>query len=187
MGPDHVTYVRNITDVDDKINARAKRDFPDLPLNEAIARVTEKTTAQYHADLEALGCLPPTHEPRATAHIPGMIAMIETLIAKGHAYVAHGEEGQEVLFDTASMANCRPMARCRSGTWMSSIAGARIAVEGHKKNPGDFVLWKLSSRRGTRLGQPLGEGPSGLAHRVLGDERPTIWARPSTSMAVGWI
>jgi cysteinyl-tRNA synthetase len=69
-GPDHVTYVRNITDVDDKINARAKRDFPDLPLNEAIARVTEKTTAQYHADLEALGCLPPTHEPRATRTSP---------------------------------------------------------------------------------------------------------------------
>jgi cysteinyl-tRNA synthetase len=101
-GAGHVTYVRNITDVDDKINARAARDFPDLPLNEAIAQVTEKTTAQYHADLAALGCLKPTHEPRATQHIDGMVAMIETLIAKGNAYVATGAEGQEVLFDIAS-------------------------------------------------------------------------------------
>ena len=65
-GADHVTYVRNITDVEDKINARAVRDFPDLPLNEAIRHVTEKTAAQFHADVEALGCLPPTFEPRAT-------------------------------------------------------------------------------------------------------------------------
>src|SRR5690606_37845095 len=87
-GPDHVTYVRNITDVDDKINARAARDFPDLPLNEAICRVTEETERQFHADVDALGCLRPTIEPRATEHIPEMRAIIEKLIASGNAYVA---------------------------------------------------------------------------------------------------
>ncbi len=137
-GEDRVTYVRNITDVDDKINARAKRDFPDLPLNDAIAHVTQKTTTQYHADLAALGCLAPTHEPRATAHIPGMIAMIETLIAKGNAYVADGE----VLFDTASMPSYGALSKRKLD---EQQAGARVAVDAHKKNPGDFVLWKLSS------------------------------------------
>src|SRR5437763_1893787 len=68
-GADHVTYVRNITDVDDKINARAARDFPGLPLNEAIRKVTEQTAAQFHADAAALGTLPPTYEPRATAFV----------------------------------------------------------------------------------------------------------------------
>jgi cysteinyl-tRNA synthetase len=97
--------VRNITDVDDKINARAARDYPDLPLNEAIARVTEKTTAQSTSRCwKRSAALTPTHEPRATAHIPGMIAMIETLIAKGNAYVTDGREGQEVLFDTVQHA-----------------------------------------------------------------------------------
>lgn len=157
-GDDHVTYVRNITDVDDKINARAKRDFPDLPLNEAIAQVTEKTTAQYHADLEALGCLQPTHEPRATAHIPGMIAMIETLIAKGNAYVAEGDEGGEVLFDTQSMPNYGALSKRNLD---EQQAGARIAVEGHKKNPGDFVLWKLSSADEPGWESPWGRGRPG--------------------------
>lgn len=157
-GDDHVTYVRNITDVDDKINARAKRDFPDLPLNDAIARVTEKTTAQYHADLAALGCLEPTHEPRATAHIPGMIAMIETLIEKGNAYVAEGQEGGEVLFDTQSMPNYGSLSKRNLD---EQQAGARIAVEGHKKNPGDFVLWKLSSVDEPGWESPWGRGRPG--------------------------
>src|SRR5580658_3421204 len=87
-GADHVVYVRNITDVDDKINARAARDYPDLPLNEAIAKVTEATERQFHEDVAALGCLPPTHEPRATQYIYAMRAMIERLIARGVAYVA---------------------------------------------------------------------------------------------------
>src|SRR3954468_16036298 len=87
-GADHVTYVRNITDVDDKINARALRDFPNLPLNDAIAKVTEKTANQFQADVKALGCLEPTIQPRATDNIAGMIAMISTLIKKGHAYEA---------------------------------------------------------------------------------------------------
>ena len=153
-GEDHVTYVRNITDVDDKINARAKRDFPDLPLNDAIARVTEKTTAQYHADLAQLGCLPPTHEPRATAHIGGMVAMIETLIAKGHAYVADGE----VLFDTESMPSYGALSKRKLD---EQQAGARVAVDAHKKNPGDFVLWKLSSIDEPGWDSPWGRGRPG--------------------------
>src|SRR3974390_2206765 len=81
-GPEHVIYARNITDVEDKINARAARDFPDLPLNEAIAKVTEATARQFHEDVEALGALRPTHEPRATEHIETMKAMIERLVAR---------------------------------------------------------------------------------------------------------
>jgi cysteinyl-tRNA synthetase len=157
-GEEHVTYVRNITDVDDKINARAARDFPDLPLNEAIAQVTEKTTAQYHADLKALGCLEPTHEPRATAHIAGMVAMIETLIGKGNAYVAEGDEGQEVLFDTGSMPSYGALSKRNLD---EQKAGARIDVEGHKKNPGDFVLWKQSSAEEPGWESPWGRGRPG--------------------------
>ena len=98
-GPDHVTYVRNITDVDDKINARAAKDYPELPLNEAIRKVTEKTEAQFRDDMSALGALDPTLEPRATEHIGQMCAMIDRLIAKGSAYVAEGH----VLFSVSSM------------------------------------------------------------------------------------
>src|SRR5438034_5539858 len=86
-GAEHVTYVRNITDVDDKINARAAEEYPELPLNEAIRRVTEKTEAQFHADMSALGALDPNVEPRATDHISQMKAMIERLVQKGCAYV----------------------------------------------------------------------------------------------------
>src|SRR6187455_2494674 len=89
-GADHVTYVRNITDVDDKINDRAARDFPGLPLNEAIRKVTEKTAAQFQADVAALGCLPPTHQPRATEFVAprsdgkaDMVTLIRQLIARG--------------------------------------------------------------------------------------------------------
>src|SRR5712672_1828685 len=87
-GENHVTYVRNITDVDDKINARAARDFPGLPLNDAIAKVTEATERQFHEDVAALGALPPTIEPRATQYIDTMRVMIERLVARGVAYVA---------------------------------------------------------------------------------------------------
>ena len=80
-GPGHVTYARNITDVDDKINARAAQDYPDLPLNEAIRRVTEKTETQFHEDVDALGCLRPTVEPRATEHIAEMRTLIERLVS----------------------------------------------------------------------------------------------------------
>jgi cysteinyl-tRNA synthetase len=141
-GESHVTYVRNITDVDDKINARALRDYPDLPLNEAIAKVTEKTADRFHKDAAALGCLEPTHEPRATAHIDGMVKMIQRLIDKGNAYVTSGREGREVLFAVSSMPDYGKLSNRRLD---EQQAGARIAVEDHKRNPADFVLWKESA------------------------------------------
>ena len=98
-GESHVTYVRNITDVDDKINARAAKDFPDLPLNEAIRKVTGATEKQFHDDIAALGVLPPTVEPRATEHIEEMKRLIEALVSRGHAYVAEGH----ALVDVSSM------------------------------------------------------------------------------------
>jgi hypothetical protein len=153
-GPDHVTYVRNITDVDDKINARALRDFPDLPLNEAIRRVTEKTANQFQADVKALGCLEPTAQPRATEFIDQMIAMISTLIAKENAYQAGGE----VLFDVESMKDYGALSNRKLE---DQQAGARVAVEAHKKNPGDFVLWKLSSAEEPGWESPWGRGRPG--------------------------
>ncbi len=141
-GAEKVTYVRNITDVDDKINARALRDYPNLPLNEAIRAVTEKTEDQFHADVAALGCLPPNVEPRATDNIAQMIEIIQKLLDKEHAYVATGSEGQEVLFSTTSMADYGQLSKRRLE---DQQAGARVAVEVHKKNPADFVLWKASA------------------------------------------
>jgi cysteinyl-tRNA synthetase len=153
-GEQHVTYVRNLTDVDDKINARALRDYPGLPLNEAIRKVTEKTANQFQADAKELGCLVPTHEPRATEHIQGMINMIGTLITKGHAYVAAGE----VLFAVDAMADYGKL----SGRKLEDQqAGARVAVEAHKKNPADFVLWKLSSAEEPGWDSPWGRGRPG--------------------------
>ena len=153
-GPEHVTYVRNITDVDDKINARALRDYPGVPLNDAIRKVTETTYDQYQKDTAALGCLAPTHQPRATEHIQGMVDMISVLIKKGHAYVAGGE----VLFDVAAMADYGKL----SGRKLEEQqAGARIAVEAHKKNAADFVLWKLSSADEPGWESPWGRGRPG--------------------------
>ena len=153
-GADRVTYARNITDVDDKINARALRDHPDLPLNEAIALVTQKTADQYHKDIKALAVLEPTFEPRATQHIDGMVEMITTLIEKGHAY----EAGGEVLFDTASMPDYGGLSKRKLD---EQLAGARIAVDEHKKSPGDFVLWKLSSDEEPGWDSPWGRGRPG--------------------------
>src|ERR1700709_1884292 len=120
-GESHVTYVRNITDVDDKINARAVRDYPELPLNEAIRKVTEKTAAQYQKDVTALGCLEPNVQPRATDNIEGMQVLIRSLLGNHHAY----EAGGEVLFDVKSM----PDYGALSGRDLSeNLAGARIAV-----------------------------------------------------------
>jgi cysteinyl-tRNA synthetase len=153
-GPEHVTYVRNITDVDDKINARALRDFPELPLNEAIRRVTEKTANQFQADVKALGCLEPSAQPRATEFIGQMIEMITVLLAKGNAYQAGGE----VLFDVASMKDYGGLSNRKLE---DQQAGARVAVEAHKKNPGDFVLWKLSSAEEPGWESPWGRGRPG--------------------------
>src|ERR1700710_671395 len=162
-GESHVTYVRNITDVDDKINARAVRDFPNLPLNEAIRKVTEKTAKQYHADVIALGCLPPTVEPRATDFVlpradgkTDMVTLIKQLPARGHAY----EAGGEVLFDTQSM----PDYGALSGRKLDEQRpGARVAVDAHKKSPLDFVLWKQSSGNEPGWESPWGRGRPGWA------------------------
>src|SRR5205085_12694709 len=99
-GAEHVTYVRNITDIDDKINARAleRRGGGNVPVLDALRELTEQTQAQYLADVTALGNLPPTHTPRATEHVPEMVDMIAALIAGGHAYSAEGH----VLFDVGS-------------------------------------------------------------------------------------
>ncbi len=142
-GADHVTYARNLTDVDDKINARAARDFPGLPLNEAIAKVTEATTAQFHADIAALGCLPPDEEPRATDHIGEMQAIIHRLIARGVAYVAE----EHVLFHVPAVAHLRAAPKYGSLARRpldEMIAGARVDVAPYKRDPMDFVLWKPS-------------------------------------------
>ncbi len=168
-GAAHVTYVRNITDVDDKINARAARDFPGAPLNEAIQRVTKATANQFEADVRALGCLDPTWQPRATDNIGQMIAIIETLIQKGHAYVAQGE----ALFAVASMADYGRLSR---RALEDQQAGARVAVEAHKRNPADFVLWKLSGDNEPGWESPWGRGRPGwhiecsaMSNRYLGE------------------
>jgi len=168
-GAEHVTYARNITDVDDKINARALRDHPGLPLNEAIRLVTEKTETQYLEDAKALGCLNPTIQPRATENIAQMIEIIAKLIAKGHAYQAAGE----VLFDTKSMVDYGQLSKRNLD---EQQAGARIAVDAHKKNPGDFVLWKLSSESEPGWESPWGRGRPGwhiecsaMSERYLGE------------------
>jgi cysteinyl-tRNA synthetase len=166
-GEAHVMYVRNITDVDDKINARALRDFGaeissgKLSLNEAIRRVTEKTADQFHRDVAVLGCLEPTVEPRATEFVEpradgkaDMITLIQSLIERGHAYVAAGE----VLFDTASMPDYGQLSKRNLD---EQQAGARVAVDAHKKNPGDFVLWKLSSPEEPGWNSPWGRGRPG--------------------------
>jgi len=149
-GAEHVTYVRNITDVDDKINARAAQEFPALPLNEAIRKVTETTDRQFHEDVAALGCLPPTVEPRATEHIAEMRALIERLVKSGNAYV----EQDHVLFSVASMPDYGKLAR-RSLDEM--IAGARVEVAPYKRAPMDFVLWKPS-----KPGEPAWPSPAGI-------------------------
>ncbi len=156
-GADHVVYARNITDVDDKINARATRDFPDLPFNEAIAKVTEATARQFHEDVAALAVLPPTHEPRATGHIDKMRALIERLLVRGVAYVAE----DHVLFSPSAMDALPGAPRYGSLARRSldeMLAGARVAVAPHKRDPMDFVLWKPS-----KPNEPAWPSPAGIA------------------------
>jgi cysteinyl-tRNA synthetase len=143
-GPEHVTYARNITDVDDKINARAAEEGID------IRALTERTTRQFHADIAALGVLAPTVEPRATAHIEEMKRLCEALVARSHAYVADGH----VLFDVASMPDYGRLAN-RSLEEME--AGARVEVAPYKRGPMDFVLWKPS-----KPGEPAWPSPCGI-------------------------
>jgi cysteinyl-tRNA synthetase len=144
-GAGHVTYVRNITDVDDKINARAaERGI-------AIRELTEATYRDFKADVAALGALPPTVEPRATEHIDEMKALIERLVAEGHAYVAD----DHVLFSVPSMAD---YGRLSKRSLDEMIAGARVDVAPYKRDPMDFVLWKPS-----KPGEPAWASPSGIA------------------------
>jgi cysteinyl-tRNA synthetase len=149
-GENKVKYVRNITDVDDKINARAAQEYPDLALNEAIRLVTEKTEKQFHEDVDALGCLRPDVEPRATEHIGEMRELIERLVKAGFAYV----EQDHVLFEVGKMSDYGKLAR-RSLDEME--AGARVEVAPYKRNPMDFVLWKPS-----KPNEPGWPSPSGI-------------------------
>ncbi|MGE0750178.1 MAG: cysteine--tRNA ligase [Variibacter sp.] len=143
-GADHVTYVRNITDVDDKINARAaERGI-------SIRELTETTYANFRADVKALGCLPPSVEPRATEHIEEMKALIERLIASGHAYAADGH----VLFAVPSMKDYGQLSRRPLD---EMIAGARVDVAPYKRDAMDFVLWKPS-----KPGEPAWPSPAGI-------------------------
>jgi cysteinyl-tRNA synthetase len=161
-GEAHVTYVRNITDVDDKINACAAAE------KRPIRELTDETTAWYHADMAALGALPPTHEPRATEYIPEMVALIETLIARGHAYEAQAH----VLFAVTSWPDYGRFAN-RSLDEMQ--AGARVEVAPYKRDPMDFVLWKPSTSAEPGWPSPWGHGRPGwhlecsaMSHALLG-------------------
>ncbi len=158
-----VTYVRNFTDVDDKINARAARD------GRSIRDITDETIGWYHSDMEALGTLRPDLEPRATEFIPQMVAMIERLIAKGHAYEAEGH----VLFSVGSYANYGALS---GRTVEDMIAGARVEVAPYKRDPMDFVLWKPSSDDLPGWESPWGRGRPGwhiecsaMSYELLGE------------------
>ena len=156
-GSERVTYARNITDVDDKINARAMEAYPDLPPELAIRKLTEETTAQFHKDVAALGCLPPDFEPRATDYIEQMKAMIAALHDIGVAYVAE----DHVLFSVAAYDKLADAPRYGSLARRSldeMIAGARVEVAPYKRDAVDFVLWKPS-----KPGEPAWASPLGIA------------------------
>ncbi len=148
FGADKVTYARNITDIDDKINARAAQEGC------SIRDLTERTADQFHADIAELGVLEPDVEPRATETIPEMIELIERLVTKGHAYEADGH----VLFNVPSMADYGALSR-RSLDEM--IAGARVDVAPYKKDATDFVLWKPSDDDTPGWDSPWGRGRPG--------------------------
>ncbi|WP_422034898.1 cysteine--tRNA ligase [Reyranella sp.] len=143
-----VTYVRNITDIDDKIMVRAAEN------HESIDALTERTAAAYQSDMSRLGALSPDVEPRATKYVGEMIALIERLVARGHAYEAEGH----VLFDVPSMEDYGRLSR-RSHDEL--IAGARVEVAPYKKDPADFVLWKPSTDAQAGWPSPWGRGRPG--------------------------
>ena len=164
FGSKHVKYVRNFTDVDDKINARAAES------GRLISDITEETTQWFLDDMAALGALEPNEMPRATAYIPQMVAMIEGLIARGHAYAVEGH----VLFAVDSWKGGYGQLSGRSVDDM--IAGARVEVAPYKQNPMDFVLWKPSSPDLPGWESPWGRGRPGwhiecsaMAHDLLGE------------------
>ncbi len=147
-GPEHVTYARNITDVEDKIIKAAEEN------GEPIDQLTARTALAFHEDMAALGALEPTVEPRATRHIPQMIAMIERLIADGHAYAAEGH----VLFSVPSMPG---YGRLSGHNREELVAGARVEVAPYKQDPADFVLWKPSTEDQPGWDSPWGRGRPG--------------------------
>jgi cysteinyl-tRNA synthetase len=165
-GTEAVTYVRNITDVDDKINERAARDYPELSHNEAIRVVTGKTEEQFHADIRALGVLMPEDvnepgrpprfvEPRATDHIDEMRMIIERLIARGAAYVAE----EHVLFSVSAMQGLGGVPKYGAFSRRSLdelLTGARVDVAPYKRDPMDFVLWKPSGPQDPAWPSPAG-------------------------------
>jgi cysteinyl-tRNA synthetase len=158
-----VTYVRNITDVDDKINARSQET------GESIGAITARTTADFHDDMVKLGVLPPDQEPRATQHLAEMIQIIERLIASGHAYAAEGH----VLFAVPSFSG---YGRLSGHSPDELLAGARIDVAPYKRDPGDFVLWKPSTPGLPGWDSPWGRGRPGwhiecsaMSWRYLGE------------------
>lgn len=183
-GEANVTYARNITDVDDKINAAA------IERGISIQQLTEEVTAQFHEDMDALNCLRPTVEPKATEHITHIIAMIERLIAHGHAYAAEGHvlfditssprkrgeagRGEAETHGRASFPHPSPPSQAGEGAYYygalsrrsmdDMIAGARVEVAPYKKNPGDFVLWKPASEKddaSSKFDSPWGVGRPG--------------------------
>ncbi len=143
FGPEHVKYVRNLTDVDDKINARAAEEG--VPISE----VTARTISQFHEDIGRLNVLPPSVEPRATEHIAEMQEIISRLIDAGCAYVAEGH----VLYDVSVKPDYGILSK---RTLDEMMAGARVEVAPYKRNPMDFVLWKPSKE-----GEPAWESPWG--------------------------
>ncbi|HTP77704.1 MAG TPA: cysteine--tRNA ligase [Rhizomicrobium sp.] len=168
-GDAHVTYVRNITDIDDKINARALERRGNRDILVALRELTEETQRVYVEDVAALGNLAPSYTPRATEHVAQMIQMIARLIAAGHAYAAEGH----VLFDVSSKADYGKLAR-RSLDDM--IAGARVDVAPYKKNAMDFVLWKPSDENTPGWESPWSRGRPGwhiecsaMAEEYLGE------------------
>ncbi len=171
-GGEYVTYVRNITDVDDKINAAAKANA------EPISELTSRVTSWFHDDMSALNNLPPTHEPRATEHISDIIALIERILANNHGYIADSH----VLFDVGSVGQADGYFYGKlSGKKLEDlIAGARVEVESYKRSPEDFVLWKPAAEgddESSVFASPWGDGRPGwhiecsaMSCRYLGED-----------------
>ena len=143
-----LVYVRNVTDVDDKINEAAREEG--VP----IGVLTARYLAAFHDDMGSLGVLPPDVEPRATEHLPDIVALVERLLEAGHAY----EAGDHVLFSVPSFAAYGALS---GRSQQDLIAGARVKVESYKRNPADFVLWKPSSANGVGWDSPWGYGRPG--------------------------